>query len=162
MTQTPPQLPRFPRSWRGWVPSNRSWLDAHTIAAAVFGAASAALISWVVLSFLNPWSTDGFLRSAHNVVRSADEAEQAAAQQAYDDAYDEALAAAVEWERIAALGDLVVNAGEGENSAWAEEFRRGWAAGWNEALDAMRAAAIEAGIPPNASDFRALDATPRR
>ena len=159
MTPLPPQVPR---SWRGWAAVNREWIGGQTIAAAVVGAACAAVVSWVVLSFVNPWSTDSLLSSARSAVSAAEEAEQAAEQQAYDDAWGEALARAVARERVATLGALVVDARAGDDAPWAVGFREGWADGWNDALDAMRAAAMASGVALGATDFRLLDGTPRR
>lgn len=158
MTFFPPIPPIRPREWM----PRRDWIGRHIVAAAIAGGIAAALLGWAIFAFVKPWSTDALLTTARNRYEAAEEARSAGFQQGYDEAFDDALAAAVEAARISALIDLAVHSDEGGGSPWAMGIRRGWADGWNDALEAMRQASIDAGVPPNATEFRTLAAAQRR
>ena len=74
----------------------------------------------------------------------------------------EPLAAAIAQARTTAIAERIIERGAGPDAEWAQGFRQGWAAGWNDALEAMRQASQEAGLPDRAPEFYILDNTPRR
>ncbi len=137
-------------TWR----RNRDWIGRHTIAAAVLGAAFAALLGYAITEF-----APGLSATPRGDVRAV---EQAAMRESFEASYEAALAEAIAAVRVAALADEVVYAERGGGAEWALGFRDGWAKGWNEALAAMRAASEAAGLPPNAPEFYILDGAQAR
>lgn len=84
------------------------------------------------------------------------------ASNAYSLVISEAVSAAVEDRVTFEIARALSEPGVGPDSAWADGFRRGWADGWNDALDAMQAVSLEAGAAPDSLELAALDAAPRR
>lgn len=158
MTFFPPTPPIRPRDWM----PRRDWIGRHIVVAAIVGGIAAALLSWVLFAFIKPWDSDALLSAARNADEAAEEARNAGFQQGYDEVFDDALAAAVEAARVSALIDLVIHSGAGGDAAWAMGVRHGWADGWNDALDAMRQTSVDAGVPPDATEFRTLAEASRR
>ncbi len=74
----------------------------------------------------------------------------------------EAEADAIEEQVTLTIAVHLIEQGVGTDSKWAEAFRSGWADGWNDALEAMRVASLEAGANANSPELAALDAVPRR
>ena len=67
--------------------------------------------------------------------------------------------------RVALLGFFVAGmlvAIVGAESDWANGFRAGWSDGWNDALDAMRAASIDAGASEDSLELQTLNAALKR
>lgn len=135
------------RSWwrRGYDPIGR-----HTMVATVLGVLIAALIGATV----DPFN----LRTADDLRR----AEAAAYEIAFVDLEDEGYAAGVPFGEVQHLGDRIVDQGAGADSPYAQRFRRGWIEGWNDALAALREAAIAEGLPAGYTEFRVLDSLPLR
>ncbi|MYE06752.1 MAG: hypothetical protein F4Y04_05955 [Chloroflexi bacterium] len=135
------------RSWwrRGYDPIGR-----HTMVATVLGVLIAALIG----ATADPFN----LRTADDLRR----AEAAAFEIAFSGVQAEGYAAGVPFGEVQHLGEQIVVRGEGENSPYATRFRTGWTEGWNDALKAMREAAVTEGLPEGYTEFRVLDSLPRR
>lgn len=126
----------------------------RTLAWFLFGAATAALLGWELLEVL-----PGTMQTT---VRDIREIRQQALSDAYIAEYDEAYAAAVTERVTYELAQLVVGSEVETDSGWAEGVRRGWVDGWNDALDAMRAASIEAGAEPDSLELEALNRATKR
>lgn len=132
----------------GWR-SSRDPIGRHTVIAAILGVIAAALIGA---------TADPFDFQTADDQRRAEEA-------AYDIAFadarplgeaDGAPHGRTEWIGNRLQADAVIT------GPWPDAFRQGWSEGWNDALDAMREAATQAGLPPGYTEFDVLDATPRR
>ena len=135
------------RSWwrRGYDPIGR-----HTMVATVLGVLIAALIG----ATADPFN----LRTADDLRR----AEATAYEIAFSGVQEEGYAAGVPFGEVQQLGEQIVVRGEGEHSPYATQFRTGWTEGWNDALKAMREAAVREGLPEGYTEFRVLDSLPRR
>lgn len=150
---TPP--PHGPRSFVRLV----MWQPPHeelkrTLTWFVLGAGTAALIGWALLEIL----PSTMQTSASDIREITHQALSAAYIAEYDDAYPAAVTERLTYE----LAQLVVGSDADVESVWAEGVRRGWADGWNDALDAMQAASIAAGAATGSRELTALDAAPRR
>ncbi len=142
---------------RGTWRRNRDWIGRHTIAAAILGGALAALIGYAAVTFIDPLSAtpQGDIEAIENE----------AMQRSYAAAWEDALAVATADARTEALAALIIEGGQSDQTAdapWALGFREGWAAGWNEALEAMRNASEEAGYSERAPEFYILESAQRR
>ena len=135
------------RVWwkRGYDPIGR-----HTMVAVILGVVMAALIG-ATLDPLNLRTTDDLKR-----------AELAAYEAAYAAIEAEGYADGVPYGEVQYLGREIVTNGEGIGSDYGQEFGKGWIAGWNEALDAMRESAEAVGLPAGYTEFRVLDQVERR
>lgn len=120
----------------------------------LIGAATAALIGWVLLEVVP--------QQMQTTRGDVEEIRYEALSNAYDAAYDESYESALEQRMTYELALLVFASGPSGDSAWAEGVRQGWAEGWNDALDAMFAASLEAGLSPDSRELTALDTEPRR
>ena len=94
--------------------------------------------------------------------RDIREIRQQALSEAYIAEYADAYSAAVTERVVYELAQLVIGSDADIDSAWAQGVRSGWAEGWNDALDAMLAASLEAGVASGSSELAALEAAPRR
>ena len=148
----PPGSPRSLARLVMWQPPQEEM--KRFLAWFFFGAAAAALIGWAVLEVV-----PSMLQTTARDIRAIG---QQALSEAYIAEYDEAYPAAVLERLTYELAQLVTESDAEVESAWAEGVRRGWADGWNDALDAMRAASLEAGAATGSSELRALNAAPRR
>ena len=139
---------------RGTWRRNRDWVGRHTIAAVILGGAVAALIGYALITFVDELSAtpQGDIEAVENE----------AMQRSYAAAWEDALAVAMAEARTEALAELVVNADQGADAEWAIGFRDGWAAGWNDALDAMRQVSEQADLHANAPEFYILETAQRR
>ena len=126
----------------------------RTLAWFLIGAAIAALLGWVLLEAL----PDALQTSARDIREIRQQALHHAYVAEYDDAYAAAVADRVTFE----LAQLVLESHRDADSAWTEGVHRGWAEGWNDALDAMLAASIEAGAEPDSLELNALNGAARR
>lgn len=135
------------RSWwrRGYDPIGR-----HTMVATVLGVLIAALIGATV----DPFN----LRTEDDLRR----AEAAAYEIAFADVEDEGYAAGVPFGELQYLGSHIVDQGAGADTAYGQRFRAGWIEGWNDALQALREAAVAEGLPEEYTEFRVLDSLPAR
>ncbi|MYD15817.1 MAG: hypothetical protein F4W99_01550 [Chloroflexi bacterium] len=135
-----------------WRPPDES--SRRMLAWFLIGAASAALIGWVLLEVVpqQMQTTRGDVEAIRYEALS----------EAYDAAYGEAYESALQQRMTYELALLVLASGQSSDSAWAEGVRRGWAEGWNDALDAMFAASIDAGLEANSRELATLAAEPRR
>ena len=151
------QRPRPLRGWGATDPErigwrrNRDWIGRHTILAAIAGGVLAAAIGYAILSWVPALSA-----TPRGDVRTV---EQAAMRESYAASFEDALVQAVAQARIVELADRAVYADEGGDAAWAAGFRRGWADGWNDAIDAMRQASLEAGADPDSAEVGMLNNT---
>ncbi|MDE2747280.1 MAG: hypothetical protein OXI41_15120 [Chloroflexota bacterium] len=134
-------------SWwrRGYDPIGR-----HTMVATVLGVLIAALIG----ATADPFN----LRTADDLRR----AEATAYEIAFSDIQEEGYAAGVPFGEVQHLGSQIVEQGAGGDSSYGQHFRIGWTEGWNDALTAMREAAVTEGLPEGYTEFRVLDSLPRR
>ena len=139
---------------RGTWRRNRDWVGRHTIAAVILGGAVAALIGYALITFVDELSA--------TPQSDIEAVENEAMQRSYAAAWEDALALAMAEARTEAIAALVVERGQGADAPWALGFREGWAAGWNEALEAMRKASEEAGYPERAPEFYILESAQRR
>lgn len=139
---------------RGTWRRNRDWVGRHTIAAAILGGALAALIGYALITFVDELSAtpQGDIEAVENE----------AMQRSYAAAWEDALAVAMAEARTETIAELIGVDDRGGDAEWAVGFRDGWAAGWNDALDAMRQASEQAGLRANAPEFYILENTPRR
>ena len=135
---------------RVWWKRGRDPIGRHTMVAAVLGVLLAALIG----AAFDPLN----LRTADDLRR----AELAAWELAYAAIEADGYADGVPYGEVEHLGAEIVASGAGGDSAYAQRFRVGWQAGWNDALDALRAAAEEQGLPAGYTEFRVLEQTARR
>ena len=133
------------RGWRG----SRDPIGRHTMIAAILGIAAAALIG-ATLDPFNFQTTDDQRR-----------AEQAAYGQAFADARPLGEADGIPHGRTEWIGDRL-QADPAATGPWADAFRQGWTDGWNDALTALRQAALDADLPPDYTEFDALAGIPRR
>ena len=135
------------RVWwkRGYDPIGR-----HTMVAVVLGVAMAALIG----ATLDPMN----LRTSDDLKR----AELAAYEEAYAAVEAEGYSDGLPYGEVQHLGEEIVNEAASSDSAYAQQFATGWIQGWNDALDAMRVAAEELGLPANYTEFRVLEEMARR
>lgn len=154
------QRPRALEGWgqidpnRGNWRRNRDWVGRHTILSLILGAAAAALLGVAIMEFVAPLSA-----TPQGDVTAV---EEEAMQRAFAAAWEDALAAATAEARTTALAQRIIEDNAGHDAEWAQGFREGWAAGWNDALDAMRQASKDANLPDRAPEFYILDNTPRR
>ena len=132
-----------------WWRRGRDPIGRHTMVAAVLGVLLAALIG----ATLDPLN----LRTADDLRR----AELAAYKEAYASVDAEGYADGLPYGEDEALGRRIVAEDVGD-TAYAEQFRLGWQAGWNEAIEAMRASAEAEGLPAGYTEFRVLDAMESR
>ena len=148
-----------PRRLEGWGTEDRqrSWwrrgydpIGRHTMVATVLGVLIAALVG----ATADPFN----LRTADDLRR----AEVLAYDIAFADVQDEGYAAGVPYGEVQYLEEEIVDERAGEDSPYAEQFRRGWTEGWNAALAALRAAAVAEELPPEYTEFRVLDSLPVR
>ena len=135
------------RSWwrRGYDPIGR-----HTMIAAVLGVLLAALIG----ATLDPFN----LRTSDDLKR----AEVAAYELAFAAIQQQGYTDGVPFGEVEHLGQRIVVDGVGVDSGYGRRFNAGWTQGWNDALDAMRQAAINDGLPLGYTEFRVLDSLHRR
>ena len=135
------------RAWwrRGYDPIGR-----HTMVAAVFGVLMAALIG----ATLDPFN----LRTADDLRR----AEQAAYDVAFAAIETAGYADGVPYGEVEHLVERIVSLGEGAETPYGAQFRLGWERGWNDALEALREAALSEGLPATYTEFRILDEMKRR
>ena len=135
------------------------WRSSHedlkrTMAWFLTGMAIAAIAGWVTLEVL-PTTRQ---TSAREIRAIGEQAVTDAFVAEYDDAYAHALTERIAYELV-----LLALAPEADAaSAWVDGVRRGWVEGWNDALDAMRAASLEAGADADSSEMAALDDAVRR
>ncbi|MDE2989143.1 MAG: hypothetical protein OXT70_14020 [Chloroflexota bacterium] len=148
----PPHGPRNLVRLVMWEPQHEAL--KRTLTWFTIGAATAALMGWALLEIL----PSTMQTSASDIREITQQALSAAYIAEYDDAYPAAVTERLTYE----LAQLVVGSDADVESAWAEGVRRGWADGWNDALDAMRAASTEAGAATGSSEQKALNAAPRR
>ena len=154
------QRPRALEGWgqidpnRGNWRRNRDWVGRHTILSLILGAAAAALLGVAIMEFVAPLSA-----TPQGDVTAV---EEEAMQRAFAAAWEDALAAATAEARTTAIAQRIIEDNAGGDAEWAQGFREGWAAGWNDALDAMRQASKDANLPDRAPEFHILDNTPRR
>ena len=148
-----------PRRLDGWGTADRerSWwrrsydpVGRHTMVAVVLGVLVAALIG----ATLDPLN----LRTADDLRR----AEQAAYQAAYDEIEPDGYKDGLPYGHVQYQGQRLVDDSAGADAAYGEQFRLGWTQGWNEALEALHAAAVAEGLPEGYTEFRVLDAMVRR
>ena len=136
------------RVWwkRGYDPIGR-----HTMVAVVLGVAMAALIG----ATLDPMN----LRTSDDLKR----AELAAYEEAYAAVEAEGYSDGLPYGEVQHLGAEIVNDGTGvDDSAYAQQFAKGWIQGWNDALDAMEEAAEAVGLPSTYTEFQVLEKIERR
>lgn len=135
------------QSWwrRGYDPIGR-----HTMVAAVLGVLIAALVG----ATADPFN----LRTADDLRR----AEAMAYEIAFADVQDDGYAAGVPFGEVQYLEAEIVEEGAGGDGPYAQQFRSGWTEGWNEALEALREAALAEGLPSGYTEFRVLDSLPIR
>ena len=148
-----------PRRLEGWGSEDRerSWwkrgydpIGRHTMVAAVLGVLMAALIG----ATLDPLN----LRTSDDLKR----AEQAAYDDAYASVEARGYADGLPFGETQHLGRRIVSDGEGAETAYGQQFRIGWMQGWNDALAALRAAAVDEGLPEGYTEFRVLDSMSSR
>lgn len=157
MTQQPPQAepeygPGDPlRSGASLPPYQRIRLDLTWF---LVGAVTAAVLGWLAL--LLAAEIIGSESSRITQIRNE------AASAAYQLAIDQAVSQALDDEVTVEIAQQLAGQDVGRDSPWADGFRRGWADGWDDALDAMRAASIEAGAADNSPELALLDAEVRR
>ena len=118
--------------------------------ATVLGVLLAALIG----ATLDPFN----LRTSDDMRR----AEEAAYAEAFAAVETQGYRAGLPYGEVEQLGARIVGDGEGAATPYGDQFSAGWIQGWNDALDAMREAAVEAGLPENYTEFRVLEAMSRR
>ena len=135
---------------RVWWKRGRDPIGRHTMIAAVLGVLLAALIG----ALFDPLN----LQTADDLER----AENAAWELAYAEIEASGYADGVPYGEVEHLGAEIVAARAGADSSYAQQFRVGWQAGWNDALDALRQSAEAEDIPPDYTEFRVLDQTARR
>ena len=135
------------RSWwrRGYDPIGR-----HTMVATVMGVLIAALIG----ATLDPFN----LRTADDLER----AELRAYELAYAEVEADGYADGRPYGEVQHLGERIVDDGQGADTIYGEQFRIGWIQGWNDALEAMREAAIAEELPADYTELRVLEAMVRR
>lgn len=148
----PPYGPSSPERLGAWLPPAQrigpslTWL--------LIGAVTAAFVGW-----LGIFLADEFI---------ATEAEQLrrvfgeSALLAYEQAYEPAFALAYEDRVNRETAQYLEHEGMSVDSDWGREFQRGWTDGWNDALDAMRAASLEAGLRSDSRELQTLAAEPHR
>jgi hypothetical protein len=135
---------------RSWWRRGRDPIGRHTMVAAVLGVLFAALVG----ATLDPFN----LRTSDDLRR----AELAAYEVAYAAVESEGYADGLPYGEVQHLGERIVTAREGGDTPYAQQFRAGWTQGWNEALEAMRQAALAQELPDGYTEYRVLDALPPR
>lgn len=130
---------------RSWWRRGRDPIGRHTMVAAVLGVLFAALVG----ATLDPFN----LRTSDDLRR----AELAAYEAAYAAVESQGYADGLPYGEVQHLGERIVTAGEGGDAAYAQRFRAGWTQGWNDALEAMRQAALAQGLPDGYTEYRVLD-----
>ena len=135
------------RSWwrRGYDPIGR-----HTTAAAVLGVLLAALVG----AAFDPLN----LRTSDDL----DRAERAAYEEARIEVEADGYQAGLPYGEVQHFGQQFTEELAGQDNPYANRFRDGWVAGWNDALEAMFDAATDAGLPQDYTEFRVLEDTARR
>ena len=133
-----------------WWRRGRDPIGRHTMVAAVLGVLMAALIG----AIFDPFN----LRTADDLRRS----EVAAYDAAFAAIEAEGYADGLPFGEVEHIGQQIVGTGEGAETPFGLQFEIGWSEGWNEALDAMRKAAIEVGLPEDYTEFQVLDEIQRR
>ncbi len=130
---------------RSWWRRGRDPIGRHTMVAAVLGVLFAALVG----ATLDPFN----LRTSDDLRR----AELAAYEVAYDAVESEGYADGLPYGEVQHMGERIVTAGEGDDAPYAQRFRAGWTQGWNDALEAMRQAALAQELPDGYTEYRVLD-----
>lgn len=148
----PPDGPRNLVRLVMWQPPHEE--IKRTLAWFFFGAAAAALLGWALLEVVPS--------AIQTTARDIREIRQQALSEAYIAEYADAYSTAVTERVVYELAQLIMGSDADIDSAWAQGVRSGWAEGWNDALDAMLAASLEAGVPSGSSELAALEAAPRR
>lgn len=133
-----------------WWRRGRDPIGRHTMVATVMGVLMAALIG----ATLDPFN----LRTADDLRR----AEEAAYDVAFAAIEAEGYADGLPFGEVEHIGEQIVQRGEGDETLFGLQFELGWTAGWNEALEAMREAAIAQGLPENYTEFQVLEEIQRR
>lgn len=133
-----------------WWRRGRDPIGRHTMFAALFAVLFAALIG----ALLDPLN----LRTEDDLDR-----EEAAA---YEIRYQETEPSGYEAGRpfgdVQQMGAEIVGKGEGADTPYGQQFAAGWVDGWNEALAALEASAVEVGLPGDYTEFRVLGAMAER
>lgn len=145
--EQPPYGPREPQRLGARVPP--ALRIGPTLTSFLLGAVLAGFLGWLVLAFGTQMVKSHAVQIKEVRLQASEEAYLAE----YERAYDAALSQQITRE----LARMVLETDAGAGSAWAEGVRRGWAEGWNDALDAMRAASVEAGLDANSSEMAALN-----
>ena len=135
---------------QSWWRRGRDPIGRHTMVATVLGVLLAALIG----ATLDPFN----MRTSDDVRR----AEDAAYAEAFAAVETQGYRDGLPYGEVERLGERIVGEGEGADTPFGIQFSVGWIQGWNDALDAMREAAVEAGLPENYTEFRVLQAMSRR
>lgn len=128
-----------------WWRRGRDPIGRHTMVATVLGVLMAALIG----ATLDPFN----LRTADDLRR----AEEAAYDAAFAAIEAEGYADGLPYGEVEYLGLQIVQEDEGAETPFGLQFELGWTAGWNEALEAMREAAIDQGLPEDYTEFLVLE-----
>ena len=148
----PPYGPREPLRLGALLPPQER--IRHSLTWFLVGAIIAAALGWLVIALAG----EVIGSEAERIVRIRYEAIESS----FEATIVDAVATAREERTTLEIARRVVDQGVGADSDWANSFRQGWADGWDDALDAMRAASVEAAASIGSQELRTLDATPRR
>ena len=120
----------------------------------LIGAVAAIILGWIVISVIG--ETVGSQERQIDKIRY--EALESTFYATIGDAVRDAREEFITIEIARILSDQQV----GAESDWANGFRVGWSDGWDDALDAMRAASIDAGATEDSLELQTLNATLER
>ena len=133
-----------------WWKRGRDPIGRHTMVAVIMGVVVAAIVG-ALFDPLNMQTADDIRR-----------AEEAAHAEAYVAAEPLGYRDGVPYGEVEYLGAQIVGSDDGAESPYGASFSDGWREGWNDALDAMRASAMETGLPEGYTEYRVLDEMTRR
>ena len=120
----------------------------------LIGAVTAIILGWLVITVIG----ETVVSQERQIDRIRYEALESTFYATIEDADRDAGEELITLEIAKILSDRQV----GAESDWANGFRAGWSDGWNDALDAMRAASIDAGATEDSLELQTLNAALER
>ncbi len=120
----------------------------------LIGAVTAIFVGWLVIAVIE----DTLGPQERQIAKIRYEALESTYYATIEDAHRDAREAFTTLEIARILSDQQV----GAESDWANGFRAGWSDGWNDALNAMRAASIDAGATEDSLELQTLNAALER
>ncbi len=120
----------------------------------LIGTVIAIILGWLVIAVIG--------ETVVSQERQIDEIRYEALESTFNAAIEDAVRDAREEFITLEIARILSDQQVAAESDWANGFRAGWSDGWNDALDAMRAASIDAGATEDSLELQTLNAAPER